>query len=116
MLTTLSTASLLIIRVCNARVVHKMRSTESSKASSSITNSSTSIFSQEEFDPYMDDLEAMELGLCREVISSELYMPCHPSRDWVRCYIATTSPDNYRLGTHSYFCLCHFNAVTESFA
>mmetsp|Transcript_10680 Transcript_10680/g.16088 ORF Transcript_10680/g.16088 Transcript_10680/m.16088 type:complete len:481 (+) Transcript_10680:1112-2554(+) len=52
----------------------------------------------EEFDPLMDDYEAAELGKCKEVISDELYMPCHKSRDWVRCFIATCAqPDCYRL-------------------
>jgi len=53
--------------------------------------------SSEDFDPLMDDYEAAELGKCKEVISDEMYMPCHKSRDWVRCFIATCSqPDCYR--------------------
>lgn len=50
----------------------------------------------DEFDPTLDDAEIVELGKAREIISDELYMPIHISRDWVRCYVTTTQPDNFR--------------------
>ena len=37
----------------------------------------------DEYDPLQDELDTMELGRCKELISDELYMPCHKSRDWV---------------------------------
>lgn len=50
----------------------------------------------EEFDLTLDELEVLETGKSRELISDELYMPIHMSRDWVRCYITNTQPDNFR--------------------
>jgi hypothetical protein len=51
----------------------------------------------EEFDPLLDDADMVELGRSKELISDELYMPIHLSRDWVRCYITNTQPDSFRF-------------------
>jgi len=48
-------------------------------------------------DQILDEAELMELGLSHELISDELYLPSHPSRDWIRCYISTTGPGCYRM-------------------
>lgn len=50
----------------------------------------------DEFDPTLDDAEIVEMGKSKELISDELYMPIHISRDWVRCYVTTTQPENFR--------------------
>jgi hypothetical protein len=52
----------------------------------------------DDYDPLMDDYEAAELGRCKEIMDDEMYMPCHKSRDWVRCFILTCAqPDSYRF-------------------
>lgn len=33
----------------------------------------------------IDKLEQMELGKCHEIMTDEVYMPCHRSRNWIRC-------------------------------
>lgn len=53
-------------------------------------------FVASDFDPTLDDAEIVELGLSHEIISDELYLPSHPSRDWIRCYVSTTGPGCYR--------------------
>jgi hypothetical protein len=51
----------------------------------------------EDFDPHLNDFEAAELGRCKEIIGDEAYMPCHKSREWVRCFIAICpQPYSYR--------------------
>lgn len=39
-------------------------------------------------DPECKELETIELGLSHQVISDEVYLPSHPSRDWIRCCVA----------------------------
>jgi hypothetical protein len=50
-----------------------------------------------EFDPSLDESEILELGMSNEMLSDELYLPSHPSRDWIRCYISSTGPGTYRM-------------------
>ncbi len=50
-----------------------------------------------EFDPSLDEAEILELGMSNEMLSDELYLPSHPSRDWIRCYISSTGPGTYRM-------------------
>eukprot|EP01031_Cornospumella_fuschlensis_P046093 gene46093-56426_t len=45
----------------------------------------------------VDPEEAAELGLCKEVISDELYFPAHPSRDWVRCYVINPEAGHFLM-------------------
>jgi hypothetical protein len=51
-----------------------------------------------EIDPFLEQADVAELGLSHEVVNDELYLPSHPSRDWIRCYISTTGPGCYRYG------------------
>ena len=53
-------------------------------------------FIDSDFDPSLDDAEMAEMGLSHEMLSDELYLPSHPSRDWIRCYISSTGPGTYR--------------------
>ena len=50
----------------------------------------------DDFDPKLSQTELVELGVSKEVITNELYLPCHKSRDWIRCCITITQPDCYR--------------------
>ena len=49
-----------------------------------------------DLDPFMEQAEVAELGISHEVINDELYLPSHPSRGWIHCYISTTGPGCYR--------------------
>lgn len=49
-----------------------------------------------DFDPSLDDAEIMDMGMSHEILNDELYLPSHPSRDWIRCYISSTGPGTYR--------------------
>jgi hypothetical protein len=49
-----------------------------------------------EFDPAMDEAERLELGLAHELVGDEVYLPSHPSRDWIRCYVSTSGPGCFR--------------------
>lgn len=49
-----------------------------------------------EFDPNMEDAEMMELGLSHELVGDEVYLPSHPSRDWIRCFISISGSGSYR--------------------
>lgn len=37
-----------------------------------------------------------ELGRCHEIMSDEIYMPCHKSRLWVRCYLTFSGDSIFR--------------------
>jgi hypothetical protein len=50
----------------------------------------------DEYDPLLDEAEALELGKCKEVLGEEYYMPCHKSRGWVRCFMTLTHTSGYR--------------------
>lgn len=47
-------------------------------------------------DIYMDDIEKLELGQCKYLVKDELYMPVHPSRNWVKCYVTSTEEYGFR--------------------
>jgi hypothetical protein len=49
------------------------------------------------FDPTIEDAEMVELGLSKEVVSEELYVPCHKSRGWIHCVISLDNDNGYRL-------------------
>eukprot|EP01038_Epipyxis_sp_PR26KG_P007331 gene7331-9994_t len=51
----------------------------------------------DDFDPYLDDAEACELGLCKDVINEELYMPIHRSRGWIRCQVNISDQHCFRM-------------------
>jgi hypothetical protein len=48
-------------------------------------------------DPTYDESEVMELGLSHQVISDEVYLPSHPSRDWIRCCVTVSTSDCFRM-------------------
>jgi len=50
----------------------------------------------EDFDPYIDECERAELGESRVLVKDELYMPVHPSRDWIKCFVTSTQQDGFR--------------------
>jgi hypothetical protein len=50
----------------------------------------------DDFDPYIDDAERAELGESRVLVKDELYMPVHPSRDWIKCFVTSTQQDGFR--------------------
>jgi hypothetical protein len=50
------------------------------------------------FDPTIEDAEMVELGLSKEVISEEIYVPCHKSRGWIHCFITLDNDNGYRYG------------------
>jgi hypothetical protein len=52
-----------------------------------------------DYDPSLDELEIAELGLSHEIINDELYLPSHPSRDWIKCFVSTTGPGCFRYAT-----------------
>lgn len=47
-------------------------------------------------DPLYEEPEILELGLSHQVISDEVYLPSHPSRDWIRCCVAVGSNGCFR--------------------
>lgn len=49
-----------------------------------------------ELDTNMEDAEMMELGLSHELVGDEVYLPSHPSRDWIRCFISISGSGSYR--------------------
>jgi hypothetical protein len=49
-----------------------------------------------DYDPSLEELEIAELGLSHEIINDELYLPSHPSRDWIKCFVSTTGPGCFR--------------------
>lgn len=53
----------------------------------------------DDFDPYIDEIERAELGESRVLVKDELYMPCHPSRDWIKCFVTSTQQDGFRFDT-----------------
>jgi hypothetical protein len=50
----------------------------------------------DDFDPYIDETERAELGEARVLVKDELYMPVHPSRDWIKCFVTSTQQDGFR--------------------
>lgn len=50
----------------------------------------------DDFDPYIDEMERAELGESRVLVKPELYMPVHPSRDWIKCFVTSTQQDGFR--------------------
>lgn len=50
----------------------------------------------DDFDPYIDEAERVELGESRVLVKDELYMPVHPSRDWIKCFVTSTQQDGFR--------------------
>lgn len=38
-------------------------------------------------DMILDKFESIELGKAKEIISDELYLPVHSSREWVHCIL-----------------------------
>jgi hypothetical protein len=53
------------------------------------------MFGFDDFDPYINDLERAETGTARCLVKDELYMPVHPTRDWVKCFVTTSSQNGY---------------------
>lgn len=49
------------------------------------------------FDPTIEDAEMVELGLSKEVITEEIYVPCHKSRGWIHCVIVLDNDNGYRM-------------------
>lgn len=49
-----------------------------------------------EFDTTMEDAEMVELGMSHELVGDEVYLPSHPSRDWIRCFVSTSGSGSYR--------------------
>ena len=49
-----------------------------------------------DFDPYVDEYEKAEQGESRVLVKDELYMPVHPSRDWIKCFVTATQQDGFR--------------------
>lgn len=47
-----------------------------------------------DFDPTLEDVDAVELGLSHELISNEVYVPCHKSRGWIRCFVNIDDEDD----------------------
>ena len=56
----------------------------------------------DDFDPYIDDAERAELGESRVLVKDELYMPVHPTRDWIKCYVTSTQQDGFRYAMFTY--------------
>ena len=51
----------------------------------------------DDFDPYIDEIERAELGDSRVLVKDEVYMPLHPSRGWIKCFVTSTQQDGFRL-------------------
>lgn len=49
-----------------------------------------------DFDPDFEEAEMLELGLAHELVNDEVYLPAHPSRDWIRCFVAACGPQSFR--------------------
>jgi len=56
--------------------------------------SSSSVYEETAF--RLDDIEKLERGETRCMIKDELYLPVHPTRDWVKCYIVTNEEHGFR--------------------
>ena len=54
----------------------------------------------------MADIEKIERGESRCMIKDELYLPVHPTRDWVKCYIVTTEDCGFRYDDYLYLHGC----------
>lgn len=50
-----------------------------------------------EFDITLEDSEMMELGCSHELVGDEMYLPSHPSRDWIRCFVSTSGSGSFRM-------------------
>lgn len=44
----------------------------------------------------LDDIEKVERGEARCMIKDELYLPVHPTRDWVKCYVVADGEFGFR--------------------
>lgn len=71
---------------CRSRTI-----STNSQASSTLDDHST------DFDTTLDDAEMAELGLSHELVGDEMYLPSHPSRDWIRCFVSTSGTGCYRF-------------------
>lgn len=56
------------------------------------------------FNPWIDDAEAIELGICKQLPKDDLYMPSHLSRGWIRCYVVVSNSSfrMYREKSHKF--------------
>ncbi len=56
------------------------------------------------FNPWIDDAEAIELGISKQLPKDDLYMPSHLSRGWIRCYVVVSNSSfrMYREKSHKF--------------
>ena len=53
-----------------------------------------------------EDLNMMELGLSKQVIKEEIYVPCHKSRGWIRCFVAVDADTGFRYAERLPLVVC----------
>jgi hypothetical protein len=56
--------------------------------------SSSNVYEETAF--RLDDIEKLERGEAGYMIKDELYLPVHPTRDWVKCYVVADGEFGFR--------------------
>jgi hypothetical protein len=54
-------------------------------------------FFDDDSDGPSSSVDFLEQGLSHEILDDELYLPSHPSRDWIRCFVSSTGPGTFRM-------------------